>query len=48
MKLLLTDSGIQNASIEAALAEAPTNHDRVHYFRLLRTPAKSVPITVCS
>jgi len=37
MKLVLTDSGIQNASIEPAMADAQTRHDHVHYFRQIRT-----------
>jgi hypothetical protein len=41
MKLLLTDSGIQNASIDAALTYAPTHHDCVHYFRQIRTAFQS-------
>lgn len=36
MKLLLTDSGIPNAGIEAALTDAPIHHDCVHYFRHVR------------
>jgi hypothetical protein len=38
MKLPLTDTGIQNSSIEPALADAPTHHDRVHHFRQIRMP----------